>query len=291
LSAGAPQGKGIRAANPDGAAHSTLAAFRNPTTQDVPMTSPQTWNAQLYDTSHSFVWQAGEDILRRLAPAAGERILDVGCGTGHLTARLAEAGATVIGIDSSEEMIASARAAFPAIEFHVMDARTIRLAESVDAIFSNAALHWIPDAGSAIRSMRGALRMGGRLVLEMGGYGNIATIYRAVQHSLDDLGIPHAHVPKFLYFPSIAEYTGLLEANGFEPGFARLFDRPTVLDGGTAGLRNWVTMFKRPFLDLFPLTTREDFFRRVEDECRVTQWDGTCWRADYRRLQVVARAV
>src|SRR5207302_10671977 len=103
----------------------------------------QTWDAGLYDGRHAFVWKHGASLVGLLAPRPGERVLDLGCGTGHLTAALAAAGAGVVGLDRSEEMLAQARSAYPALEFVCGDARDFRFGEPFDAVFSNAALHWV----------------------------------------------------------------------------------------------------------------------------------------------------
>src|SRR5579871_654286 len=102
------------------------------------------WNAAVYDAQHSYVTRYGADLVDVLAPAPGETILDLGCGTGHLTARLAALGARVIGIDAAPSMIAQARQSYPDLDFRIADATDFALSQPVDAVFSNAALHWIP---------------------------------------------------------------------------------------------------------------------------------------------------
>ncbi|HXD77260.1 MAG TPA: methyltransferase domain-containing protein, partial [Puia sp.] len=127
-----------------------------------------TWNASLYDDKHNFVFKFGEDVVRLLNPRQGERILDLGCGTGYLTHVIAQAGARVTGIDSSAAMIDRARAAYPDLDFRVMPATAIRFDNPFDAVFSNAVLHWVLDKEAAIDNIYNALRTGGRLILEMG---------------------------------------------------------------------------------------------------------------------------
>src|SRR5690348_17992052 len=84
------------------------------------------WNAAEYDAKHAFVYEKAKGLVELLAPKAGERILDLGCGTGALTAEIVARGAEVLGVDRSEEMIAQARKKFPALRFEVMDARQLR---------------------------------------------------------------------------------------------------------------------------------------------------------------------
>ncbi len=231
------------------------------------------WDAQQYQ-KHSFVWQLGEGVVEMLAPQAGELIVDLGCGSGQLTARIAESGARVIGIDRSTEMIAQARANFPAIDFRVADATDFRVDEPADAVFSNAVLHWVRDAGAAISCVASALKPGGRFALEMGGRGNTRTLLEGVREVL-------GRVPEVWFYPSIAEYSALLEQGGLEVRFATLFDRPTVIEGEN-GMDDWLKMFG----GALGLSDRErgEIVRRLRG--RMFR-DGN-WVIDYRRLRVVA---
>lgn len=242
------------------------------------------WNAGLYRDAHAFVFNHGESLLSVLAPQPGERILDVGCGTGELTAKIAEAGAIVTGIDASASMIDAAKVKFPSAAFRVMDAAAMTLDAEFDAVFSNAALHWVKRAGEAADGMARALKPGGRLVLEMGGFGNVGRLERAFATALRSVAGVEFESPWF--FPSIGTYASVLEGAGFEVRAASLYDRPTRLDGD-AGLRNWYRMFLANWLD--PLG--EDAVERV-----LTLAGTLCsgqrredhWEADYRRLRVVA---
>src|SRR5436305_1035520 len=129
--------------------------------------SSDRWDAQLYDQSHAFVWRYGSGLLELLDPKPGERVLDVGCGTGHLTQKIADAGAQVVGVDASAAMIDEARRNFPDLKFELADATAMRFAEPFDAVFSNAALHWVKPPAAAVARMWEALRPGGRVVIEM----------------------------------------------------------------------------------------------------------------------------
>jgi trans-aconitate methyltransferase len=244
------------------------------------------WNARLYDDKHSFVWKQASDLVELLGPQPGESILDIGCGTGHLTGKLAQAGAAVVGIDRSPEMVAEARRNYPSLAFEVADARELTYADRFDAVFSNAVLHWISEAGAVVRGVARALKPGGRFVAEFGGKGNIKILQGALIEGVATLTGERVESP--WYFPSVAEYAGLLEGHGLEVGFATLFDRPTPLEGEN-GLRHWVEMFGGPFLARIPLERREMFFQLVEDQLRpVLRKDGV-WCADYRRIRVLAR--
>jgi trans-aconitate methyltransferase len=244
------------------------------------------WNATLYDGKHSFVWQHGAALVELLAPRPGERILDLGCGTGHLTAQLAAAGAEVVGIDSSAEMIKQARDSYPALRFELADARNFAGDEAFDAVFSNAALHWIREPEQVIRSIHHALKPEGRFVAELGGKGNVQTIATALDHAAQRLG--HGPFESAWYFPGVAEYATLLEGGGLEVTLALLFERPTQLQGEQS-LREWVRMFAGWFLDRIAAAQRAEFLGLVEEEVRPLLYREGHWYADYRRLRVVAR--
>jgi Trans-aconitate methyltransferase len=239
------------------------------------------WDPGLYENQHSFVWKYGADLLPLLDPKPGEKILDVGCGTGQLTAKIAESGAEVLGIDSSVEMIGQARQNYPKLNFRLMDAREMQFAGQFDAVFSNAALHWILDSAVVVNNVRGALVSGGRFVAEFGGKGNISTILE----SLRQAGLEFHHP---WYFPSISEYTGLLEAHGFEVRSASLFDRMTPLEGDDQGLLQWIQMFKADVMDSVPAPERAQIFRRVETAARSRLFFNGQWHADYRRIRISA---
>lgn len=245
------------------------------------------WNANLYDTRHAFVWEKARGVVDLLAAKAGERILDLGCGTGTLSAELAATGVTVIGIDRSPEMIAEARRKFPHLQFQVGDARSLQFDEQFDAVFSNAVLHWIPEAEEVIAGVVRALRPGGRFVAEFGGKGNVAEVVKSLEQALTALGIAHLGANPW-YYPGIAEYSSLLEKHGLEVREASLFDRPTELDDGESGLANWVAMFCGAFLDRVAPHQREDFLRAVETAARPALWRHNHWELDYRRLRIAA---
>src|SRR5712692_7478932 len=168
------------------------------------------WDAKKYQQRHSYVFEYGQAVLDLLAAQPGERILDLGGGSGQLTSAIAEAGASVVGLDSSPEMLAEARAHYPGIEFRLGDAADFMLEAPVDAVFSNAVLHWVKNTDSAARCISRALKPGGRFVAEFGGHGNVQSIVDALRDVLGPVETPW-------YYPSIGEYTALLERVGLEP--------------------------------------------------------------------------
>lgn len=243
-----------------------------------------TWNADLYQDRHAFVWQYGTGILDWLDVRPGERVLDLGCGTGELTGRIAAAGAEVIGLDASAEMIEAARRTVAGVTFTVADATTFVLDQPVDAVFSNAALHWVRPPERAVARIAAALAPGGRLVAEFGGRGNIATIVEAMNTARREAGLTEAVHPWF--FPRVGEYAGMLETAGLTVVRAELFERPTRLDGPD-GLRAWLEMFGRWALDDLG-DARESVLSRTEDLARPILWRDGAWQADYVRLRVLA---
>jgi trans-aconitate methyltransferase len=246
------------------------------------------WNANLYNAKHDFVWKFGADVVSLLAPRAGERILDLGCGTGHLTAQIAESGAEVIGVDRSADMVAAAQAAYPKLKFEVVDARKLNFHEKFDAIFSNATLHWIHEPELVLQGIYKALRPGGRFVAELGGKKNIRAMQDAFDATLVEIGVAKLGEVQPWYYPSVSEYSTLAEKCGFEVRMITLFDRPTGLAAGAAGLRNWIVMFGGAYLAKAGDAKREEFLRSVEDKLRPKLFRNGQWWADYRRLRLVA---
>lgn len=251
------------------------------------MTQDSKWDATLYDQKHSFVWKLAEGLLELLAAKPGERILDIGCGTGHLTAKIAATGAEVTGIDLSPDMIARAREAHPSIHFEVADVSKLKYENDFDAVFSNATLHWVTDPELAVLAISEALHRGGRFVAEFGGKGNVAGLVSAFLHSWQNLNLPDRPSTPW-YYPSIAEYSSLLEKHHVEVTYAALFDRPTPLEDGDHGLRNWLDMFAGPMMASLPADTRQKLTQEIEAEARYTLFHVDHWVMDYRRLRIVA---
>jgi trans-aconitate 2-methyltransferase len=246
----------------------------------------QNWNTALYEGEHSFVWQLGESLLQWLAPQPGERILDLGCGTGQLTDKIASTGSQAWGIDFSAEMIETARASYPHLRFTLGDARDFAVDEPLDAVFSNAVLHWIPDADAPIASIYRALKPGGRFVAEFGGKGNVAAIAQAITNTLETMG--HTQLSCPWYFPSIGDYATRLERQGFEVIQATLSDRPTPLAGEEAGLANWLRMFATGWLSPLSDDEKAQVIATLEDKLRSKLYHDGGWIADYRRIRLLA---
>jgi len=236
------------------------------------------WDAGHYEAGFQFVWQYGAGLLEILKPQPGERVLDVGCGTGQLTQEIAQSGAAVVGIDSSPEMVAQARINYPKLTFRLVDAALFRADQPFDAVFSNAALHWMKPAKPVVAAMSAALRDGGRLVAEMGGKGNIASVMEALEMVL---GRERVEELSPWYYPSVGEYASLLERHGMAVTSAALFKRPTRMDG-QGGLREWMEMFGTRF------KVDERGLSRMEEHLRPRLYREGAWWIDYVRLRVVA---
>lgn len=245
------------------------------------------WNPNLYDQKHGFVSQYGEDVIKLLAPLKNELILDLGCGTGDLTNLIQLEGATVMGTDFSEEMIRKAKEKYPSIKFTVEDARNIDYKETLDAVFSNAALHWMLEKEAVIKSVYKSLKKGGRFVAEFGGKGNVEKIRLALKHILTETGNQEIADKEIWYFPSISEYATLLEKNGFQVVYAVLFERETLLTDKD-GVKNWLKMFATSYLENLDPETAENILDEVQEKIRPTNFRDDNWYADYVRLRFIA---
>ena len=229
------------------------------------------WNASLYDQKHDFVAEYGAELLQFIPENAEQSILDLGCGTGALTAKLAGMGRRVLGADSSPEMIERARALHPELEFVRCDALNLPYAQQWDVIFSNAVFHWIGDHGALLRSIHRALKRGGLLVCEFGAEGNIAAIEGAFAKACAELDV--AYRSKF-NFPSQERFQTLLQENGFAIDFISAFDRPTKLKDSESGLSNWIRQFFASELAVLPESMHSGVLRSVENETRAALWNA-----------------
>ena len=250
--------------------------------------SNNNWNSLLYQNKHDFVWKYGENLLDFINSQPNQIILDLGCGTGQLTTKIAESGAEVIGIDSSPEMIEKAQENYPQLKFQVADARSFELSQSVDAVFSNAALHWISEADEVINSINKSLKTGGRFIAEFGGRGNIESIVQALYKALKKIGFSNPSNLNPWYFPSIGEYASKLEKQGFEVIYSNLFSRPTLLQDKDNGLANWIKMFAGNFFTELSESEINQVIQDVEKQLKPKLYQDGNWFADYRRIQVKA---
>lgn len=244
------------------------------------------WDGKLYRETCSFVPDFGEDLIDLLDPNPGERLLDVGCGTGELSAKLAERGCTVVGLDPSAEMLEEARREHPGPMYVRGDIRTFSRADSFDTAFSNAALHWVQEPNRALGSIRRSLKPGGRFVAEMGANGNVRTVRTALHEELSRIGYnPEERDPWF--FPDPDDYARRLEDAGFNVEEQFAFDRPTQLFG-EEGLTLWLTMFAEEFFVGLSDAERNRLLDTLRDRLREELYENGQWVLDYRRLRFKA---
>jgi trans-aconitate methyltransferase len=243
----------------------------------------QVWNADVYRTNARFVSDLGIPVVELLAPRAGERILDLGCGDGVLTRQLQDMGCEIVGVDSSPELVEAAAAL--GLEVYLQDATAIEFREEFDAVFSNAVLHWVKEPDEVIRRVFRALRPGGRFVAECGGHRCVETIQRALVAELERRGYDGWAANPW-YFPTDQEYGDRLTRAGFDVRYIATIPRPTPLPGDIAG---FLETFAGSFTSVLPPGERaayiEDVRRRLMPSLRGE--DGT-WTADYTRLRFAA---
>ena len=250
-------------------------------------TSPpgQNWKAESYAQHAHFVPALGQPVLDLLKPEAGERILDLGCGDGVLTEKIVAGGAVVVGVDASADMVAAARKR--GLDARVADGARLGFSREFDAVFSNAALHWMKDDPDAvIAGVARALKPGGRFAGEMGGHGCVAAITVALIAVLERHGADGKSVSPW-YFPTVDDYRARLERGGFTVEYIELIPRPTPLPTDMAG---WLDTFAAPFLGRLPAAERTG----ARDQAIAMLAPVLCdekgrWTADYMRLRFLAR--
>jgi trans-aconitate methyltransferase len=242
----------------------------------------QVWSAETYARHARFVSDLAGPVLEWLAPQAGERVLDLGCGDGVLTAELARRGVSVLGIDISESLLKAA--AERGVETRHMDGQNLPFDGEFDAVFSNAALHWMSNASAVIEGVFRALKPGGRFVAEFGGHGNVAAVTTAMRATAWRCGGDAALAGPW-FFPSVAVYREMLEERGFRVVRIGLFPRPTPL---ASGMIAWLRVFRRPFFAQFG-ADEDVVLSEVEELLAPSLRDAKGnWTADYVRLRVEA---
>lgn len=239
----------------------------------------QSWNAAAYAKDVGFVSKLGRPVLDLLQPAAGERILDLGCGEGTLAASMAESGAEVVAVDGSPDMVRAALAR--GLDARVMDGQELMFEAEFNAVFSNAALHWMTEPRSVVQGVSRALVPGGRFVGEFGGHGNVAAIVTALRAAREKpIG---AEFPWF--FPTAEEYGTLLRENGFAVEEIGLIPRPTQMDLDV-GMEGWLKTFAGPFMAGMRADERSEYLRKVVSLLRHSLCDQSGrWTIDYVRLR------
>jgi trans-aconitate methyltransferase len=244
------------------------------------MAHSQTWDPDRYARNARFVADLGAPVVELLAPRPGERILDLGCGDGALTAKLASMGCDVVGVDASAQQIEAAQRL--GLDARVMSGEALTFDNEFDAVFSNAALHWMRNPARVIAGVHRALKPRGRFVAELGGQGCVATIKNALVASLDRRGIDGAAAVPW-YFPTVEDYSQHLTSGGFEINYIALIPRPTPLPGEITG---WLETFAESFTSTLPPVERPTYIAEVREAVRPKLCDTQGhWTADYIRLR------
>jgi 2-isopropylmalate synthase len=240
------------------------------------------WNASEYTKHASFVSNLALPVVDLLAPSEGEEVLDLGCGEGTLALEIQKSGAKVTGVDLSHEMVKSARA--KGIDAMVMSVTEMEFKSRFDAVFSNAVLHWVKECETAVRNIYEALKPNGRFVAEFGGSGNCKIVVDAMKEVFKN----HLEFGAFedpWYFPSVEEYSKVLELCGFSVEYCELIPRPTPVDD----IANWLDLFAN---GVTAHLSREEFAMFKEEVSRVTKQklydENNGWHVDYVRLRVKA---
>ncbi len=243
----------------------------------------QVWRADSYLANAGFVADLGAPVLDLLAPRAGERILDLGCGDGRLTEKIAAMGARVVGADAAPDLLAAARER--GLDAVLADGQALPFAPAFDAVFSNAALHWMKNPAAVIGGVGRALRRSGRFVGEFGGHGNVAAIVTALTAAFHRRGID-ARERNPWYFPTGEEYAQRLEEGGFRVEHIALIPRPTPLPTGIEG---WLETFAETFFVGVPAADRTSIIAHTIDLLAWSLRDANGrWTADYVRLRFAA---
>ncbi len=240
------------------------------------------WDANRYEEDAKFVRDLGDEVIELLDPKKDEKILDLGCGEGSLTLKISQRGAKVVGVDSSYLMVEKSRA--KGIEAYVRSARELDYHERFDGVFSNAVLHWIPQADEVAYGVYRALKRGGRFVAEFGGEGNVATIIKAISQLFEE----HPQWGGFensWYFPSANEYKKVLESVGFEVVSARIIPRPVPIKS----IENWLDLFGEGIMKAMSEEEKKKFKSKLTEMLKPKLYDEERgWWADYVRVRVKA---
>ena len=244
----------------------------------------QTWDAARYAGNGRFVALLAGSLVDELQPQGGERILDLGCGDGFLTQRIGESGATVVGVDASPQMVTAA--VERGIDARCISGESLTFDREFDAVFSNAALHWMSNQDAVLSGVYRALKPGGRFVAECGGQGNIAAIRVALLAVLTTHGIPAERIENNCFFGP-EEYRARLEAQGFLVDSISLIPRPTPL---ATGMKEWLQTFRSSVLEELPPAQRPEAMDRMVALLAPVLCDREGkWTADYVRLRFRAR--
>jgi trans-aconitate methyltransferase len=246
------------------------------------MTTSQSWNPDDYAAKARFVSDLATPVIELLAPQKGERILDLGCGDGVIVEKLNALGCSAVGVDGSPDMVKAAQKR--ELDARLMDGHRLSFTNEFDAVFSNAALHWMKDPDAVIAGVAKALKPGGRFVAEFGGYGNVTLVEQAINEAFKARGMSAASLNPW-YFPTVEDYKARLEQGGFRVEEIALHPRPTELPGDIA---DWLSVFAGTFVGALPEKARHAFVDEVRDLLHPKLFKNGVWVVDYVRLRFKA---
>ncbi len=242
----------------------------------------QTWDPEQYAQNVRFVSDLGMSVVELLNPKPGEKILDLGCGDGALTEKLAKLGCDVIGVDQSAEQIEAVKAR--GLNAQIIDGQQLTFKSEFDAVFSNAALHWMKQADVVIQGVYQALKPQGRFVAEFGGKGNVASVTTALLQTLKKHDLDFTQLNPW-YFPTVDDYRGRLEAQGFQVATIELIPRPTPLPGD---IDDWFDVFVKNFLSSLDKHQQHEVYQDLKAQLKPTLFQNKTWIVDYVRLRFSA---
>lgn len=247
------------------------------------------WNSEKYTEDFDFVHKYGESVMDLMGVEDKSFVVDLGCGNGALTKKLSERGFEVLGIDPSIDMINIAKNAHKDLNFKLDDALEFKLSKKADAIFSNAVMHWIDaeNQEKAIENIASQLKIGGEFVCEFGGKGCAELVHSALEKSFNKRGLIY---PRVFYFPTIGQYSPLLEKYGLRVEYAVLFDRPTPQKTEN-GLEDWVKMFVRKPFENIDSDTEKEIIEEVVIDLKDELYIKDTWFIDYVRIRIKARKI
>ncbi len=241
------------------------------------------WKAENYAKHAHFVAKLTSEVLQDLKPEMGEHILDLGCGDGALAKDLQLRGCRVVGLDNSRELLSIAQR--KGIKTILGDAQKMAFNDEFDAVFSNAAMHWMPLQSELASRVYRSLKQGGRFVGEMGGAGNIQTLIQALKEVLPRFGLDFASRNPWT-FPTVQQQRDTLEKAGFQVKKCTLRQRPTKLP---TDIRGWFLTFGQTWLSDLDPETCEKFFDELVEICHPLLCNSAGeWMVDYVRLNFVA---
>lgn len=241
------------------------------------------WNAKDYAENSAAQRDWALELLAKLDLKPDYKVLDIGCGDGKNTAEIAAkvTRGEVVGLDNSKDMIELASTTYPKTQFRNLtfkfgDANSMIYRDEFDAIFSNAALHWVKDHSLVLKGIASSLKSGGRMLLQMGGKGNAAKILvildkmvatRKWSRYFQDFQFPYG-------FYGVDEYKNCLELAGLQPVRIELIKKQMTYPD-RSGLAGWVRTTWLPYTGRVPASEQQEFVdelvaRYAEEECCKT---------------------